>query len=165
MTERRILKPKKRVTHGLNRLKRAVSANGMQVLDGRTAVVRELYNWKRELKDSLGGEAGLSLQEKTIIEICSRSALFLNHIDAYLTTQPSLINRRRKTLIPVVEQRERLASSLARNLSLLGLRRRAKPVPSLAEYLASKEDEPEQPENDASVAQDERTDESAGEKP
>lgn len=45
--------------------------------------------------------------------------------------QPSLVLRRRRAVLPVLVERQRLADSLARLLALLGLERRAKTLPDL----------------------------------
>jgi hypothetical protein len=58
----------------------------------------------------------------------------LDSIDAWLLTQPTLVNVRKRTLIPVVLQRQTLADGLARYLSQLGLERRHK-VKTLHEIL------------------------------
>jgi hypothetical protein len=52
--------------------------------------------------------------------------------------QPSLVNHRRRSLLPVVRERTALADSLARLLGQLGLERKAKAIPALADYLKSK---------------------------
>lgn len=62
----------------------------------------------------------------------------LDSIDAWLLVQPSLVNLRRRALLPVVRERQQLADALARYLGQLGLERRGKPVPDLASYLATK---------------------------
>jgi hypothetical protein len=49
-----------------------------------------------------------------------------------------LVNARKRTLLPVVRERQALADALARYLAQLGLERRAKPVADLATYLATK---------------------------
>jgi hypothetical protein len=45
------------------------------------------------------------------------------------------VNSRKRTLLPVVRERQALADSLARYLAQLGLERRTKPVPSSDDYL------------------------------
>ena len=62
----------------------------------------------------------------------------LDSIDAWLLAQPSLVNKRKRALLPVVRERTQLADSLARHLSALGLERRAKPTQSLQEYLVKR---------------------------
>jgi hypothetical protein len=61
----------------------------------------------------------------------------LDSIDAWLLKQPSLVNARKKSLLPVVRERQQLAESLARYVGQLGLERRMKPTPSLQDYLAA----------------------------
>jgi hypothetical protein len=59
-------------------------------------------------------------------------------VDAYLLGLPSLVNRQRRVLFPVVTQRTQLAEQLAKTLERLGLQRVAREVPSLSAYLAAK---------------------------
>lgn len=54
-------------------------------------------------------------------------------------SQPSLVNRRRKSVIPALRERISLVDSLSRILQSLGLERVPKPIPSLAAYIAEKE--------------------------
>ena len=65
----------------------------------------------------------------------------LDSVDMWLLVQPSLINVRKRTLLPVVVQRQALADALARYLGQLGLRRIIK-TKKLQEIL----DDDEQPE-------------------
>jgi hypothetical protein len=62
----------------------------------------------------------------------------LNSVDAWLFEQPSILNARKKALLPVVRERQQLADALARYLIALGLRRRPREVPTLRDYLASR---------------------------
>jgi hypothetical protein len=48
----------------------------------------------------------------------------LDSIDAWILTQPSLVNKRNRSLLPVVRERTQLADALARYLGMLGLSRR-----------------------------------------
>src|SRR5262249_54066169 len=59
----------------------------------------------------------------------------LESVDAWLLMQPSLVNGRKRALLPVVRERQGLADSLTRYLAQLGLERRAVPIPSLDDYL------------------------------
>jgi hypothetical protein len=45
--------------------------------------------------------------------------------------------KRRRSVLPVLVERQRLADSLARLLAQLGLGRRARPLPSLADHIAA----------------------------
>jgi hypothetical protein len=69
----------------------------------------------------LGGEDNVSVQQSALIDLTVKSKLLLDSIDAWLLTQPTLINKRKKALLPVVLQRQQLADGFARYLSQLGL--------------------------------------------
>lgn len=120
--------------HGLTRLKRAVKDLGGRVIDKRTSLGKALAAWRAELVADLGGE--VSVQEQAIVDLAAKTKLLLDSIDAWLLIQPSLINAKKRSLLPVVRERTQLADALARYLGQLGLKRRSKPVPDLAKYLA-----------------------------
>jgi hypothetical protein len=93
--------------------------------------------WRGDLIEALGGEAVVSPQQRAIVELCARTYLMVESVDAYVLSMPSLVNKSKRSLFPVVIERRHLAEALARYLSLLGLERRTKPVPSLRELLAA----------------------------
>jgi len=51
--------------------------------------------------------------------------------------QPTLISKSKRSLFPVVQQRQSIADGLAKYMSMLGLQRRSKPV-SLDAYIERK---------------------------
>ena len=51
---------------------------------------------------------------------------------------PSPINKSKRALFPIIEQRARLADALTKRLQVLGLDRVAKPAVDLNSYLKSK---------------------------
>ena len=61
-----------------------------------------------------------------IIDLAVKSKLLLDSIDAWLLTQPSLVNARKKSLLPVVSQRQQLADGFMRCLVRLELERKTK---------------------------------------
>ncbi len=124
--------------HGLNALKARVKVRGLQAIDRRTAAARALLSWRRDLLQDLGGEEAVSAQQRSLAELVARTKLYVDTLDAWILEQPSLVNARKRALLPVVVQRQQLADSMARMLSLLGLERRAKPVPKLEEYIAGR---------------------------
>jgi hypothetical protein len=111
----------------------------------------QLAEWRGELVQDLGGD--VSTQQAAVIDLAIRTKLMLDSIDAWLLAQPRLVNARKRTLLPVVRERQSLADALARYLGQLGLERRSRPVPNLTAYLASRQPVPPSPE----VAIDGRT--------
>ncbi len=132
------MKPRRTYTrHGLHALKARVMVRGLQAIDGRTAAAQHLVAFRRELLDDMGGESAVSAAQLALVEIATRSRLYLDHVDAVLLERQSLVVRGRR-LLPLVEQRGRLASSLLEVLSKLGLERRQRPAPSLEEYVRAR---------------------------
>jgi hypothetical protein len=101
---------------------------GLAAIDRRTAAGRALVTWRSELLQDLGGEAASSAQKRALVDLAVRTKLYVDSIDAWLVAQPSLINARRRALLPVLRERQQLADSLARLLGQLGLARVEKPV-------------------------------------
>lgn len=123
---------------GLKGLIAKVSLHGLAVIDRRSAGARALFEWRRELERDLGGEESLSAQQKTLIELAVRTRLYLDSLDSWLMLQPSVVAKKKKSILPALSQRMTLSNELARLLIQLGLQRQAARVPSLAEYLESK---------------------------
>ena len=127
--------------HGLTALKRVVTARGINGLDARTTAVRAVNEWRTALVNDLGGEHAISTQKAALVDVAARTMLYLNHLDAFLMSQPSLVNKRRKAILPVLRERQILADSFSRLLSQLGLQRVPKAIPSLQDYLRDMEAE------------------------
>jgi hypothetical protein len=119
--------------HGLTILKRAVNGLGNRLIDRRTATGKALAKWRADLIQDLGGD--VSTQQSAIIDLAVKSKLLLDSIDVWLLTQPSLINQRKRSLIPVVKERQALADGLAKYLNSLGLKRVAKDADTLESYI------------------------------
>jgi hypothetical protein len=120
--------------HGLNALMVRVKLRGFKAIDRRMVAARTALSWRAELLEDLGGEAEVSAAQLALVDVAVRTRLYLDHVDAVLMERTSLVIRGRR-LLPLVEQRQRLADGLARLLGQLGLERRAKPVPSLRDFL------------------------------
>ena len=121
---------------GFYALKTTLRALGPRVVDKRTHLGKQLAAWRDDLVRDLGGD--LSTQERVLVDLAVRQKLLVESVDAWLLTQRSLVNSRKRALIPVLRERQALADGLARLLGQLGLQRRARPVPSLHDYLAAK---------------------------
>ena len=128
--------------HGLNVLKGALkNCSGQEGWLGDLGDVGEaLKAWRMALVEDLGGEDHISAMERSIVELATKTQLLLSSIDKFLLEQPSLVNKRRRQLFPVVLQRQQLADALSRYLSQLGLKRRAKPALTIQDYMAARQD-------------------------
>lgn len=129
--------------HGLSTLRRTVEAIGGRLLDGRSTLAKQLAAWRADLIRDLGGD--VSTQQAAIIDLAVRTKLMLDSIDAWLLVQPSLVNLRKRALLPVVRERQSLADALARYMTQLGLERKARDL-DLASALAALHDKPREPE-------------------
>ncbi|MDE3039654.1 MAG: hypothetical protein KGJ82_03620 [Nitrospirota bacterium] len=124
--------------HGLTTLKKAMRVLGGRAIDRRTAMGRALEDWRHSIIQDLGGVDQTSTQQRQVIDLAVKTKLILDSIDAYLFKQPSLVNHRRRMLLPVVTQRQTIADGLARYMTQLGLEKKVKQLPSLSDYLANK---------------------------
>jgi hypothetical protein len=122
--------------HGLNALKARVKVRGLTAIDMRTAAAQALLAWRRELTADLGGEEAVSAQQRALIELAVRTRLYVDSLDAWIMEQPSLVNARKRSVHPVVLQRQQLTDALARYMIQLGLERKTKEVRDLKSYLA-----------------------------
>lgn len=129
--------------HGLYSMKKALMLLGKRAIDGRTQTGKALAQWKADLIADLGGSGNVSTQQSAIVDLAVKSKLLLDSIDSWLLVQPSLVNARKRALIPVVLQRQTLADGLARYLTQLGLERRHK-VQTLHEILSQQDTDEEE---------------------
>ena len=115
-----------------------VSARGLEALDKRSAGYIALKTWKEQLTRDLGGD--LSTQEAALVDIITRTKLFLDSIDLFLMEQNSLVNKKRKIALPILATRNSMANTLASLLNQVGLKRRDPPMKSLAVFLKEREE-------------------------
>jgi len=133
------------VTHGDTLLKKAVKELGTKALDGRSVLAIELKQERRELIEALGGPSEISPQELAIIEMIAMKRIRRKPIQEWaLLNRDALFNRRNKCLAPIALQLEQLEESEMKLLKELGLKRRAKQLPSLSDYLANGKTKPNQ---------------------
>ncbi len=88
--------------HGLKIMKRGLKELGSRAIDGRSALGKALFKWRAELISDLGGHEAISTQQEAVVNLCVRSKLMLDSIDTWILTQRSLINARKRFLLPVV---------------------------------------------------------------
>jgi hypothetical protein len=129
-------------THSMTVLKRTideVASRGGRIIDARTRVGRAMLAWRAELVQDLGGQDQLSTQQTAILDVAVRTRLLLDSVDSWMVRQPSLIDKRKRALHPIVQQRTALADALVRHLTALGLARVAREANSLSDYLKRSE--------------------------
>jgi hypothetical protein len=125
--------------HGLTVMRRTldeIADRGRKPIDERTRVGKALMRWRGELVADLGGAEQLSTQQLALVDISTRTKLLLDSVDSWMTRQASLIDKRKRALHPIVQQRTALADALVRYLTALGLARTAKSG-NLQDYLAA----------------------------
>lgn len=123
-------------THGLGVLKRAVKELGSRALDGRTTLAKELEAERQELTQALGGDSEVSPQERALISMIAQKRMRRKIAAQWALLNPDkLFDRRKRSFAPLAMQLEQLEESEARLLEKLGLKRRAKQIPSLTDYL------------------------------
>jgi hypothetical protein len=132
-----------RLRHGLYTMQKAVQTLGSRALPSpSTALGRALHEWRASLLADLGGADAVSTQQLALVELAVRTKLLVDSVDAYVLAMPSPVNKRKRSLHPVVRERQVLADALARYMQQLGLERHVKPALSLADYLAQRETAP-----------------------
>jgi len=130
-------KPRRVYTkHGLTQLLKAVSKRGLAGIDGRSSLAVAARTFREHLMADLGGADEISTGQATLIELAARSWVILERIDAWLFAQPTIVNARRRCLLPIVVQRQTAADALAKYVTALGLERRKAPPKDLHAYLA-----------------------------
>lgn len=125
-----------RQMHAHYTLKRAMKELGNRAVDRRTSIGKALEAWRAELITDLGGDSQISTQQKAVIDLAVRTKILLDSLDVWLLEQPSLVNAKRRSVIPALIQRQSLSDALARYLNQLGLERKARPVSTLSALLS-----------------------------
>jgi hypothetical protein len=92
--------------------------------------------WRAALIADLGGPEAVSTQQLAIIEKAVTQRLICDSLDGYVLGMVSLVNKRHRTLWPVVRERAAQVALLQSLLRDLGLERRVKQI-DLAAQLAA----------------------------
>ena len=134
-------KIEKKTRHGLNAVNSRVEIRGFRIVDRRSAAAKGLFEWRAALLHDLGGEENVSAQKRALVDLAVRTRLYIDHCDAFLMEQPSLINKKKRSAIPILLQRQQLVDSLARTVSMLGLERVPLPAASTSRLLEKAREE------------------------
>lgn len=140
--------------HGMHSLKRALNELGSRAIDNRTSMAKALAAWRGELIADLGGIENITTQELALVEEAVKTKLLLDSIDSWLLAQPSLVDKRKRSVLPVVRDRQSLVSTLRGLLGDLGLKRRSKAGPTLTEYLSQQQRKPTGQDQGAASAEE-----------
>lgn len=122
-----------------NAQKHGLYARDAGRMDLRTRRDRALVTTMAAIEADLGGPEALSAQKRVILESVRRKLKNVLKVDEYLDDR-SIIDKRRRSLIPVVREQIQLLESIRRDLIDLGLERRNREPLSLREYLAANTD-------------------------
>jgi hypothetical protein len=107
----------------------ANSAGGIQLLERRN-----------ELVEHCGGEPHISAITRRVIERTCFTEYLIDHLDFYvIQLGPHIVNKRRRAVLPILLERNRMIDTLLKLYDKLGYSPTARPIPSLQEYLASKD--------------------------
>jgi hypothetical protein len=60
-----------------------VKVRGLAAIDQRTVAARHLLDWRRDLLNDLGGDAGISAAQGALVDVAIRTRLYLDHVDAF----------------------------------------------------------------------------------
>jgi len=110
--------------HAVTRLVKRLGTD--RALDKRTAMGKALERWSQEIINDLGGRDNISAQQAAIIDLAVKNKLILDSIDRWIFRQPSLIDKGKRALLPVVRERQSIANALAEFMAQLGLERGTK---------------------------------------
>lgn len=132
-----------RLLHGHYVRKTALLALGFDGIDRRTHHGKEFASRREAVFVDLGGRESLSQIQHDLIERYMRMCVLIDSLDSWLFAQKSIVNKRKKCLIPIVRERAALEDTALRLASALGLERKARPIPDLASYMKMTADQRE----------------------
>jgi len=102
---------------GLYGLRTALKRKGLQVVDKRTTIGKDLYNWRDWFTDNLGGLDKMSTQKATVVDLCARQKQLLDSIDAKLLAHLKKDPKIRKMpmmVLKLLQLRQPISDSLRR---------------------------------------------------
>ena len=109
--------------------------------DVLTPVERTVRGWRDEILEDLGGDT-VSAAKRAILDAAVGSKIILSSLDSFLFQLASsgrgMVNRRARHAFRIVNDRMRVADSLVKQLSTLGLDRVERPPVDLGTYLSQR---------------------------
>jgi hypothetical protein len=113
--------------------KHGLYAHDVSRVDMRKREDKAVFAALRAIEDDL---ADLSAAKRLILDGIGRKLRDLFKLDAWIETLESIVNKRKRALVPGVVEKHRLLESIRRDLEALCLERCAKLPPSIHEYMA-----------------------------
>ena len=130
-----------RLASGVYGVRRRIRAHGLAVLDKRTELARAAFQFRAALARDLGGEDELSAAQHALLDLVTRDRVLLDTIDRWLfdpaAKSSRVVCKRRRTAFRIVLDRGQIADAMTRRLSLLGLKRHARPLDLAAQLAAA----------------------------
>jgi hypothetical protein len=105
-----------------------IQLRGLSQVDKRFAAAKSLIAWRDAVVADLGGEENLTAMKRAVVEEATRAKLFLDHVDQYLLSLDTVIDKRSRRVRAIVEQRMRVGEHLMKQMDRLGLERQMKAV-------------------------------------
>src|SRR5215468_10499531 len=125
-------------THGYYRRKIKLEAGSFEDLNFSSSGGEQLPKRFIELLNHCGGEHLVSAVRRRIIERVVFTEYQLDCLDLYLVELGQrIVNRRKRTSIPIVRERDALVSMLRKLYDQIGLDPTMPPIPTLAECMAA----------------------------
>jgi hypothetical protein len=125
----------------VTKLKAALKAVPLTAIDRRTTLGAEVFRRREQILSDKGGAENVSELMLDLIDRYLRSTILLESIDSFLFQQTTLVNRKKKSLLPLVQQRTQLVDSSLRLAQAIGLER-VKPKRRFSEYVAERGQQP-----------------------
>lgn len=117
-------------THGVRAIAETVKRleeNGGDWLAELGELGRAAREFRDDLVDHAGGAEHVSVVERIFIEEAAKEWLMVQSFDRFILQRP-LINKRKREVFPIVQQRQKLVESMMRKLEKLGMKKKPKPI-------------------------------------
>jgi len=130
---------------------------GPRAIDMRSKLGKAVAEYRASLISDLGGEESLSKMELALVDEAIVTRLMLATVNEWLSYRKTLVDRKTRSIIPAALQRNAFVNTLQGLLRDLGLKRRAREVPTLAAYIASQSESKKEPYRAVTAPRDEES--------
>jgi len=129
----RLKKPRKVYTEpGYWTAKRAILKFGRYAVDGRSSIYRALEDLRASLIEDLGGAANVCTTKERVVSVIAWENFLFESLKASIAQLPNgPVNKRKRSLWPLVKESIQIGDSLVKHCGMLGLTRIPKPVSTI----------------------------------